>query len=155
MDPALGAQLLSAIARLNRWANRTAGVTESVAAARLLAVIEELDETRIGDLAKADNCSQPTVTTQVARLYDAGWVAKQADPDDARAVRVSLTASGRAYLAATRAARAEAVRPRLEQLDQRQLATLTEAVGILEQLATPGSSGDASTINDYAEGRQA
>ncbi len=155
MDSALGSQLLSAIARLNRWANRTAGVTESVAAARLLAVIEELGETRIGDLAKADNCSQPTVTTQVARLHDAGWVAKQPDPDDARAVRVSLTANGRAHLAATRAARAEAVRPRLEQLDQRQLDTLADAIEILEQLATPEPSGDASTTHDYAEGRQA
>ena len=116
MDDDLGPRLLSAVARLNRWASRQAGVSASVAAWRLLAAIEELGPSRIGELARVDNCSQPTVTGQVRRLEDAGWVRREPDPDDARAVLIALTPAGAANLQGVRAARSEVLAPRLAEL---------------------------------------
>ncbi|MFN8194295.1 MAG: MarR family transcriptional regulator [Nocardioidaceae bacterium] len=135
----LGQRLLVAVARLNRWATRHAGVRDSVAALRLLATVDELGLPRIGDLARADSCSQPTVTGQVGRLERAGWVRRVTDPDDARAVRVALTPEGSQRLVEIRAARAAAVLPRLDRLTERQRTTLADAVAILEELAAPTS----------------
>ena len=143
MDDDLGPRLLSAVARLNRWANRHAGVSGSIAAWRLLAALEELGPIRIGELARVDNCSQPTVTGQVRRLEEAGWVRREPDPADARAVRVALTAAGAQNLWSARAARSAAVQPRLAELTQAQRQVLAEAVVVLEQLAAPAASTNA------------
>ena len=64
------------------------------AQARLLSTIEDQGAARISDLAALDHCSQPTMTTQVRRLEDAGLVSRTVDPDDARAVLISITAEG-------------------------------------------------------------
>ena len=67
------------------------------AQARLLSTIEDHGEARISDLAALDHCSQPTMTTQVRRLEDAGLVSRTVDPDDARAVLIRITAEGRRH----------------------------------------------------------
>lgn len=85
--PGLGADLLAVVARLNRLATQRIQMPLPAAQARLLATIEAQGEARIGDLAAVDHCSQPTMTTQVRRLEDAGLVTRTADPGDARAVR--------------------------------------------------------------------
>ena len=140
VDDDLGLRLLSAVARLNRWATRHAGVSGSIAAWRLLAALDELGPTRIGELARVDNCSQPTVTGQVRRLEEAGWVRREPDPEDARAVRVALTAAGTQNLRAARQARSAAVQPRLAELSDAQRQTLADAVVVLEQLAAPAAA---------------
>ena len=53
-------------------------------------------------LAAADGCSQPTMSAQVARLEEAGLVARTTDPDDARRSRITLTTAGRESLAEVR-----------------------------------------------------
>ena len=149
----LGPRLLSAVARLNRWANRHAGVSGgSIAAWRLLAALEELGPIRIGELARVDNCSQPTVTGQVRRLEEAGWVRREPDPDDARAVRVALTPAGAQNLWSARAARSAAVQPRLAELTEAQRQVLAEAVVVLEQLAAPAMGACAAPDNAVPEG---
>ena len=140
MDDDLSARLLSSVARLNRWANRHAGVSASIAAWRLLAAIEELGPSRIGELARVDNCSQPTVTGQVSKLVAAGWVRREPDPDDARAVRIALTPAGAENLRAARAARSAVLAPRLGELTETQRQMLADAVVVLEQLAAPDRS---------------
>lgn len=52
---------------------------------RLLAIVEERGPIRIGDLAHADQTSQPAVTRQASRLEELGWVERIGDPADARA----------------------------------------------------------------------
>ena len=64
------------------------------AQARLLSTIEDQGAARISDLAALDHCSQPTMTTQVRRLEDAGLVSRTVDPDDARAVLIRITPKG-------------------------------------------------------------
>lgn len=74
--PGLGADLLAVVARLNRLATQRIQMPLPAAQARLLATIEAQGEARIGDLAAVDHCSQPTMTTQVRRLEDAGLVTR-------------------------------------------------------------------------------
>jgi DNA-binding MarR family transcriptional regulator len=135
----LAPRLLSAVARLNRWASRQAGVSASVAAWRLLAALDELGPSRIGELARADNCSQPTMTGQVRRLEEAGWVRREPDPGDARAVRIALTPTGAGHLQAARQARSRVLAPRLDGLTEQQRRTLADAVVVLEELAAPAA----------------
>lgn len=137
MDDDLSSRLLSAVARVNRWASRHAGVSASVAAWRLLATIEELGPSRIGELARVDNCSQPTVTGQVRKLEQAGWARREPDPADARAVRIAVTPAGVRRLREARVARSAVLQPRLAGLTAAQRQTLADAVAVLEQLAAP------------------
>ena len=96
-DPAaLGADLLAVVARINRLANQRIELPLPFAQARLLATIEDQDRARISDLAAIDHCSQPTMTTQVRRLEDAGLVSRTEDAADARVVLIEITAAGRA-----------------------------------------------------------
>ena len=138
MPEDLSSQLLSVVARLNRWATRNAQVSAPLAGLRLLAALEEQGPSRIGDLARLDNCSQPTITTQVQRMEETGWIARQADPTDARAVRISLTPAGRGELQRARRARAAVLQPRLERLSPEQRGTVSDAVVILDGLLANG-----------------
>ena len=68
----LGADLLAVVARINRYATQRIQMQLPAAQARLLSTIDAHGEARICDLAAVDHCSQPTMTTQVRRLEDAG-----------------------------------------------------------------------------------
>ncbi|HEY3340124.1 MAG TPA: MarR family transcriptional regulator [Propionicimonas sp.] len=133
----LGDDLLRNAARLNRWATRHARMEVPFAQARLLALLEELGPARIGELARADHTSQPTLTTCVQRLEAAGWALRHADPEDARASLVSLTPAGRDALADVRRARAAVLQPVLDELGRRDpaaLARVQAAVAVVAEL---------------------
>jgi len=132
--PGLGADLLAVVARLNRFATQRIQMPLPAAQARLLATIEAHGEARIGDLATIDHCSQPTMTTQVRRLEDAGLVTRTVDPGDARAVRIRITNEGMRTLNAVRADRAAAIEPQLALLEQSDRQVLAEAVDVLRRL---------------------
>ncbi|MGF2946204.1 MarR family winged helix-turn-helix transcriptional regulator [Mycobacterium sp. Lab-001] len=134
LQPGLGADLLAVVARLNRLATQRIRMPLPAAQARLLATIEAHGEARIGDLAAVDHCSQPTMTTQVRRLEEAGLVTRTVDPDDARAVRIHITAEGRQTLNAVRVDRAAAIEPQLAELAPVEHQVLAEAVGVLRRL---------------------
>jgi DNA-binding MarR family transcriptional regulator len=132
--PGLGADLLAVVARLNRLATQRIQMPLPSAQARLLATIESQGEARIGDLAAVDHCSQPTMTTQVRRLEDAGLVTRTVDPEDARAVRIRITPEGMRTLTAVRTDRAAAIEPQLAQLDPTDRRVLADAVDVLRRL---------------------
>ncbi|MBU9765699.1 MarR family transcriptional regulator [Mycobacterium sp. TNTM28] len=135
-DTELGADLLAVVARLNRLATQRTRLPLPWAQARLLSTIEDQGEARISDLACLDHCSQPTMTTQVRRLEDAGLVTRTPDPGDARAVLIRITEQGRQTLEQARANRAAAINPRLERLSAEERQTLTAAVGLIRRLLT-------------------
>ncbi len=139
----LGADLLAVVARLNRLATQRIQMPLPSAQARLLATIEAQGEARIGDLAAVDHCSQPTMTTRVRRLEDAGMVTRTVDPGDARAVRIRITPEGMRTLSAVRTDRAAAIEPQLARLEPSDRQVLAGAVEVLRRLldnaaATPG-----------------
>ncbi|MGB6209891.1 MarR family winged helix-turn-helix transcriptional regulator [Mycobacterium sp.] len=130
----LGADLLAVVARLNRYATQLIQMQLPAAQARLLSTIDAHGEARICDLAAVDHCSQPTMTTQVRRLEDAGLVARTVDPGDARAVRIRITPEGMRTLNRVRVDRAAAIEPQLAKLGAGDRQTLVEAVAVLRQL---------------------
>src|SRR6201996_7156620 len=130
----LGAARLAVVARLNRFATQRIQMPLPAAQARLLATIEVHGETRIGDLAAVDHCSQPTMTTQVRRLEEAGLVTRTVDPGDARAVRIRITPEGKRTINAVRADRAAAIEPQLALLEPGDRQVLAEAVEVLRRL---------------------
>jgi DNA-binding MarR family transcriptional regulator len=130
----LGSELLTVVARLNRLATQRIRLPLPWAQARLLGTIDDQGEARISDLAELDHCSQPTMTTQVRRLEDAGLVARTPDPADARAVRIRITPKGRTMLAQVRADRAAVIDPRIERLSDEDREILSSAVGALRRL---------------------
>ncbi|WP_422746321.1 MarR family winged helix-turn-helix transcriptional regulator [Mycobacterium sp. WMMD1722] len=130
----LGAELLSVVARLNRFATQRTKLPLPWAQARLLSTIEDRGEARISDLACLDHCSQPTMTTQVRRLEDAGLVSRTVDPQDGRAVLIRITKKGRQVLADARIDRGAVIDPRLERLSATDRETLAAAVGVIERL---------------------
>jgi DNA-binding MarR family transcriptional regulator len=134
VETTLSSDLLSVVARINRLANQRVRLELPFAQARLLAAIEDQGAARISDLAALDHCSQPTMTTQVRRLEDAGLVSRTSDPADARAVLISITPKGVQTLAAVRADRGAALDPYLERLDSADRQTLADAVRVMREL---------------------
>src|SRR5271163_4405947 len=137
----LGADLLAVVARLNRYATQRIQMQLPAAQARLLSTIDAQGEARIGDLAAVDHCSQPTMTTQVRRLEEAGLVTRTVDPGDARAVRIRITPDGMRTLTAVRADRAAAIEPQLARLDPADRLELADAVDVLRRLLDNSAAG--------------
>ncbi|MCV7281351.1 MarR family transcriptional regulator [Mycolicibacterium flavescens] len=140
MARTLGSDLLSVVARINRLATQRVRLPLGYAQARLLSTIEDQGPTRISDLAALDHCSQPTMTTQVRRLEDAGMVTRRVDPDDARAVLIEITAEGVDTLRQVRIDRGAAIDPYLDRLDDQDRDTLAEAVRVLRRLLEDAST---------------
>jgi len=130
----LAIELLVVSARFTRLAARETPTAMPRALWRALAQLEELGPTRVSDLAAADRVSQPTATNLVQKLVVHGWAERTTDPDDARAVRVTITDAGRAALTESRDAAAAALAPRLGRLDPAALRTLEAGVEALRQV---------------------
>lgn len=131
----LGSQLLSAVAKLNRWATKHSELPIPTGQARLLSLVDAHGEARIGELAAADHCSQPTMTAQVKRLEQQGFLRRSADEDDARASRISLTDAGRRVLTEARRAREATIAPVLADLSDEDRRVLERANQLFRQIA--------------------
>lgn len=132
----LGAQLLSAVAKLNRWATKHSELPIPTGQARLLSLVEAHDNARVGELAAADHCSQPTMTAQVKRLEQQGLLVRASDEDDARASLISLTDAGRRVLDEARRARSATITPVLAGLSEQDREVLVRANELLRQIAS-------------------
>lgn len=129
----LGVDVVVASARLTRMASREVNALPH-AAMRLLGRLDELGPTRISELAKADRCSQPTMSNLVQRQEDQGWVRREADPADSRASLISLTEAGYAELERGRQEAGAALAARFRQLPASDLATLEAAVAVMHKI---------------------
>lgn len=89
---------------------------------------------RITELATEEHVTQPAMTLLVNRLVERGWVVRAPDPDDGRAVQVSLTAAGEDALHRLRAEYRALLHAEMASLDDGQVHTLASAVEILDQL---------------------
>jgi len=121
--------------RLSRFATRNLNALPH-AALRVLGRLDELGQARISDLAKADRCSQPTMSALVQRLEEHGWVRRVSDPADSRASLISLTEKGRGELRSARRQAGDALAQQLSRLPPSDLATLEAAVVIIHKLLT-------------------
>jgi DNA-binding MarR family transcriptional regulator len=131
---ALSAELVLTAGRFVRAVTRRASTDVPTATLRLLSQLDELGPVTIGALARADRCSQPTMSAAVQNLCDRRWGVKTPNPADARSSLVDLTDAGRAVLDEARRERAAVVAERLRldaHHDERDLAT---AVAVLRGL---------------------
>jgi len=133
---ALGEDLITTSARIVRWTPKAATITLSLAAARILARLNDNGPTRISELALAERCSQPTITNHVKRLESAGLVERSADPRDARAWMIALTDRGVQELGALRSALGDGLEPYLARLSKRDLKALRDGIDAIRRLMT-------------------
>jgi DNA-binding MarR family transcriptional regulator len=127
--------MVVATTRLSRLATRNVN-TLPHAAMRVLGRLDELGQARISELAKADRCSQPTMSNLVQRLEEQGSVLRVPDPADSRASLISLTDAGLAELRSARRQAGVELAARLGQLPATDLATLEAAVAVIHKLLT-------------------
>ena len=140
----LGSDLIVYAARLVRAVRR---LHEQPAAIRVLALLDELGPTTVSALARADRCSQPTMSLAVARLMESGEVTKTGDPADARRTVITLTARGRRTLASARRVNGVSVAQRLAEHDTHSLEDIATAVAVLRDLVDPAPT----TTRDFRE----
>jgi DNA-binding MarR family transcriptional regulator len=128
-------QLEQSVTRLAHVLIRGGGSSLSRTAASVLHRLATAGPQRVTELAAYESIAQPSATALVGRLEAQGLAARAADPDDGRAVRVSITPAGERLLAERRAARAEALGARLAGLSSEEQAVLAAAAPLLERLA--------------------
>jgi DNA-binding MarR family transcriptional regulator len=131
---ALGEDLVTTAARVVRWVPKRDEFQLSLAAARILARLNDNGPTRISDLATAERCSQPTITNHVKRLEALGLVDREADPRDARAWMIGLNTAGEEQLAAIRHSLGTSIEPYLARLTRKDLKALREGVEVMQRL---------------------
>jgi DNA-binding MarR family transcriptional regulator len=138
-------RLRVALARLSRRLRRheLAGLTPTQLAA--LSTIGKNGPMRLGDLAAVEGIAPSTLTRLVTALEEAGYVRRGADPSDARASTLTITAHGYDALDRIRTENTLMLTASLELLTPEQRSALAAALPVLEQLAeaqgTQGAQG--------------
>jgi DNA-binding MarR family transcriptional regulator len=114
------------------------------------AVLQELDRvgmTLAGELARALQVSQPTLTGILDRLERHGLAARSRNGADRRTVQVAITDEGKRVLRTTPSALQEGVRRELAKLDEWErtmmLATLQRIAAIVSGALPPAKDTDA------------
>ena len=130
-------RLRVALARLSRRlrGHQLAGLTPTQLAA--LATVERVGPLRLGDLAAVEGIAPSTLTRLVAALEELGYVRRDADPKDARAFTLAITAKGHDTLERLREENSALLVQRLMLLTPEQRAALATALPALEALADP------------------
>ena len=122
------------LARLMRQQS-DAGLTPSQLAA--LTTLDRSGPLPIGALADEEQIGAPTATKVVDKLTAAGYVERRSDPTDRRVSLVAVTPEGRAFLADLRARKNAWLTTRLEGLSPAELATVADAIAVLDHLTAP------------------
>src|SRR3984893_5756205 len=137
-------RLRVALARLSRRLRRhqLAGLTPTQLAA--LSTVEQSGPLRLGDLAAAEGIAPSTLTRMVAVLEELGYVRRDADPKDARASTLAITAKGHETLERLSAEGTALLTQWLAMLPADQRAALAAALPALEALAEPETSAQRS-----------
>src|SRR3954451_10121604 len=130
----LAAHLRVVIARTARRLRQEAGTDLSPSQTAALATIERRGPVTPSELASVERVQRPTATRVIARLEEAGWVSRAADPGDGRSSLVSITDDGRALLERVRANKDAFLARRLDALDRDDRAALERATEILERV---------------------
>jgi DNA-binding MarR family transcriptional regulator len=96
---------------------------------------------RITELAELEGLAQPTVTLLVGRLEERGWVTRERDPDDRRAVLVSATTSGSSALGQLRSESRAMMHEHISAMREHEVDSLiaaTDALGALVETIQQG-----------------
>lgn len=138
----LATHLNSAAIRVLRRIGRDDG-KDGVTGARLsaLSVLVFGAAETVGDLARREGVSAPTMTRIVDGLVRDGLARRTPSPTDGRVVRLLATTKGKRLMERGRARRVRHLSDELRALNERDRRTLDRAVRILERLGKQASSG--------------
>jgi DNA-binding MarR family transcriptional regulator len=89
---------------------------------------------RITELARSESVTQPAITLLVNRLQAQGWVTREADPGDRRAVLVAITQAGSDVFAELRSQYRALLHEEMAVLGDEEVETLARATEILDGL---------------------
>jgi DNA-binding MarR family transcriptional regulator len=131
-------RLRLAMTRLGRQLRREDPRDLTLAGLSALSAVAAAGRLSLGELAEAERLSAPTVTRLVDRLEQAGLMRRLADELDRRVVRVELTEAGRDLLAVRWEQGNRWLLSRLESLGPHWVASLEQAVDLLEALVDTG-----------------
>ena len=92
------------------------------------------DGVRVGEIARNLGVRVPSATEQIIKLEKAGLVRRDPDPDDSRAVRVVLTAEGRAAVDSANERRNAVMAGILETLTDDDRRALAAALPVIEKI---------------------
>lgn len=128
-------QLLVSMHRIVRHLRRSR-TTTLLHPTQFLALMLIADEQpiRIGEIAARVPCSQPTATTTVASLEQAGLVRREPDPVDGRATAVVLTEAGASTIEASGRQAADDLAILLNRLDEPDRALVLKAGEALSRI---------------------
>jgi DNA-binding MarR family transcriptional regulator len=130
----LADRLHSSAIHLLRRLRRTDPLT-GVSAAQLSALSVLMGGRRsLGELAAAEQVQPPTMSRLVREMEQAGLVTRTRDASDARVVWVQWTPRGQRVLLKGRELRVQRLEEQIGALPAAERATLSDALGIVEQL---------------------
>jgi DNA-binding MarR family transcriptional regulator len=135
----LAHRLRPVLVRLARRMRQQAGADLSPTQGAALGTIDCHGPLTPSELASRERIQRPTATRVLARLEEAGLIARTADPTDRRSSLVSITEPGRALLDSVRDRKDAYLAQRLDQLSPEDLAALERAAGILERMLEEGA----------------
>jgi DNA-binding MarR family transcriptional regulator len=126
-------RLALAVGRLNR---RMLRATEGLSHGSLSALssIVKFGPLRLNELAQREGVAAATITRIATDLEVRGYVTRESDPLDRRAITIAATESGVDYIVRARSARADVISGLLASLDARDLHLVEEALPVLEAL---------------------
>jgi DNA-binding MarR family transcriptional regulator len=124
-------------------------------AARLsaLSVLVFGGSTTLGQLARAEQVTAPTMSRLVRALERDGLAMRERHADDGRSVVLHATAKGRSILRRGRERRTAELLQLLDELSPEELATLDAAAGIVERISTLPPSARSAYAGATAERR--
>ncbi|WP_427172898.1 MarR family winged helix-turn-helix transcriptional regulator [Arthrobacter sp. 92] len=104
-------------------------------AAQLSTLKMMLDEgVRVGEIARNLGVKVPSATEQIIKLERAGLARREPDPDDSRAVRVTLTVEGRAAVDSANQRRNGVMAGILSSLTENDRQALAAALPVIEKI---------------------
>ncbi len=140
--PAVSDELAETLERLLRVSLRTNAPGDlSLSTAAALSTIARVGPMRLTELTALEHLTQPAMTQLVTRLERDGLAERRPDPEDGRAVLVTITDAGRMLIAARRATRAERVAAFFDELPAEDRASIIAALPALGRLAAVATKG--------------
>ena len=132
------ARLRLAVNRMARRLRQEANTQLGPASIAALATIERSGPLTPSEVARVEGIQRPTATRILGRLTEAGLVSRTTDPSDGRSSIVQVTADGRKTLNRLRKRKTAYLARTMRALPDDDVATLTRAAEILEQVLEEG-----------------
>ncbi len=133
----LAAELRPRLNRVARLLRREASLGLTPQQTAVLHTLCDGHPRRMSELADCERVSQPTMSVLVDRLAKHGWVTRETDASDRRAVQVRITPDGTAMAERVAQARIALLAERLAVLSEAERAAIAAALPALDRLVGP------------------